>query len=120
MHNYIVLVLSLYAILITSCVFTLRLDSRYRDRAPAYLMAVVAAIVCGIAWESLFAAGSLLGVGPYAYSVHSYGYVTFVQPIALFCFRTGLTVALALPVAVLTLAYFRTPHAPAKAGQAPA
>ena len=112
MHNYLLLVLSLYAILMTSCVLAFRLGTRSRDRTSAFLLATIAAFICAISWESFFAIGSLFGIGPYAPALHSYGYTTLTQPIGLFCVRTGLTVALALPAALLTLTFFQTNNTP--------
>jgi len=106
MQNYLLLVLSLYAILMTSIVLAFRLGSSYRNR-NRFFLATIAAAVCAISWESLFATGSLFGFGPYAWALHSYGYTTFAQPIGIFCIRTGLTVVLALPAALLTLAFLR-------------
>ena len=111
MQNYLLLVFSLYAILMTSCVLAFRLGSSHRDRGTFFL-ATIAAAVCAISWESLFATGALLGFGPYVSTLHSYGYTTLTQPVALFCVRTGLTVALAHPAALLTLTFIRTYHTP--------
>lgn len=108
MQSYLLLVLSLYAILMTTCVLTFRLASRHRHRTSPFLLAIIAAFICAISWESVFAIGALIGMGPYASALHSYGYATLPQPIGLFCVRSGLTVALALPPALLTLVYFRT------------
>ena len=107
MQNYLLLVFSLYAILMTSILLAFRLGSSHRNLNPFFLAAIAAA-VCAISWELLFASGSLFGFGPYASALHSYGYATLTQPIGLFCIRTGLTAALAFPAALLTLAFFRT------------
>lgn len=111
MQNYLLLVLSLYAILMTSCVLAFRLGFRHRNR-NTFLLATIAAAVCAISWESLFATGSLFGFGPYASALHSYGYTTFAQPIGIFCIRTGLTVVLSLPAALLTLTFLRNNRTP--------
>jgi hypothetical protein len=111
MQNYLLLVLSLYAILMTSIVLAFRLGSSHRNR-NTFVLATVAVVVCAISWESVFATGSLFGFGPYALTSHTYGYTTLAQPIGLFCIRTGLTVVLALPAALLTLTFFRSNHSP--------
>ena len=108
MLSYLLLVVSLYAILVTAGLIAVQLGTRFGNRVSTFLLATIAAAVCAIFWESFFAVGSIVKIGPYSPVVQSYGYTTLTQPIGLFCIRSGLTAVLALPVALLTLSVSRS------------